>query len=142
MYFLMYTLIFSVATRKFGDLSNFNLMHLPLADPKCSAVQRIVKDTIAMFAVTVTFSVKPGQRDAFMQAILANAAASRETESGCHQFDVCTDADRPDEVFLYELYEDSAAFDAHLQTGHFATFAELEDDLIVDKTIKTYRTVA
>lgn len=95
-----------------------------------------------MFAVTVSFTIKPDRRDAFMQAMLTNAAASKELEPGCHQFDVCTDADSPDEVFLYELYEDSAAFEAHLQTDHFAVFAAQENDLIVDKTIKTYRTVA
>ena len=94
-----------------------------------------------MFAVTVTFTIKPDRRGAFMHAMVNNAAKSKELEAGCHQFDVCTDADRPDEVFLYELYEDSAAFDAHLQSDHFAAFAALEDDLIVDKTIRTYRTV-
>lgn len=95
-----------------------------------------------MFVVTVSFTVKPDRQEAFMQAMLTNAAASKKLEPGCHQFDVCTDADRPDEVFLYEIYQDSDAFDAHLKTDHFAVFAAQEDDLIVDKTIKTYRTVA
>jgi quinol monooxygenase YgiN len=48
----------------------------------------------------------------------ANATATREREPGCRQFDVCTSAD-DGLVFLYEVYDDRAAFDAHLAAPHF-----------------------
>ena len=94
-----------------------------------------------MYAVTVTFTITPDRRDAFLHAVLDNAATSR-LEAGCRQFDVCTDAERPDEVFLYELYDDSAAFDSHLQSAHFVGFAAHVEDMVVDKTVRTYGRVA
>ncbi|WP_224815918.1 putative quinol monooxygenase [Hasllibacter sp. MH4015] len=74
-----------------------------------------------MYAVVVTFTVKPEHRAAFAALMAENAAASRR-ESACRQFDVCTDPARPDEVFLYELYDDRAGFDAHLDMAHFKAF--------------------
>ncbi|MEL6701373.1 MAG: antibiotic biosynthesis monooxygenase, partial [Pseudomonadota bacterium] len=64
-----------------------------------------------MYAVTVTFQIKPGQMAAFMPLMQANARTSLAAEPECHQFDIATDPARPDEVFLYELYTDAAAFD-------------------------------
>ena len=75
-----------------------------------------------MYAVTVTFQIKPGQMAAFMPLMQANARTSLAAEPECHQFDIATDPARPDEVFLYELYTDAAAFDAHLASAHFQSF--------------------
>ena len=91
-----------------------------------------------MFAVVVEFTVKPEHADAFLQLILDNASASLQTEPGCKQFDVATDASRPGEVFLYELYTDAAAFEAHLKTSHFAGFDAESNHMIAEKVAKTY----
>ncbi|WP_282129559.1 putative quinol monooxygenase [Roseobacter litoralis] len=94
-----------------------------------------------MFAVTVTFSLKAGRAEKFMPLMYENARASLENEVGCLQFDVATDSARPDEVFLYEIYSDAAAFDAHLRTAHFQAFDTAIGDMIAAKDIKTYRSV-
>ena len=94
-----------------------------------------------MLAVVVTFQIKPSQMEQFMPFIRDNAVASLETEPGCHRFDICTDAERPNEVFLYELYTDKAAFDAHLRTSHFHVFDAATADMIADKNILTYSKV-
>lgn len=93
-----------------------------------------------MFAVAVTFRIRPGQMPAFLPLMHTNAAASR-TESGCRQFDVCTDTQRPDEVFLYELYTDAAAFDAHLAAAHFTAFDAATKALVIDRDLRTFATV-
>lgn len=93
-----------------------------------------------MFAVTVTFQIHPGQMVAFMPLMMHNAAASRD-EPGCRQFDVCTDPARPDDVFLYEIYTDSAAFDAHLAASHFLTFDAATRALVASRTLLTFVTV-
>ena len=93
-----------------------------------------------MFAVTVTFHIQPGQMAAFLPLMLSNASASRK-EPGCRQFDVCTDPAHNDEVFLYELYTDSAAFDAHLAAPHFKEFAAQVDPMISRREVRTYATV-
>ena len=36
---------------------------------------------------------------------------------------------------LYEIYDDAAAFDAHLATPHFAIFNEATAPLVASKTV-------
>ncbi|WP_029057259.1 putative quinol monooxygenase [Stappia stellulata] len=94
-----------------------------------------------MFAVVVTFRIVPEKMQTFLPLMLENARASRTNEKGCHQFDVATDAARPDEVFLYELYTDRAAFDAHLESAHFRAFDAETSSMIAEKTVATYAQV-
>lgn len=72
-----------------------------------------------MQALVVEFRIKPEFVGHFAAAIEDNARASRETEPGCRQFDVCRDAHDPSLFFLYELYDDEAAIQAHLRSPHF-----------------------
>ena len=72
-----------------------------------------------MLALVVEFRIKPAHIDAFDASIRANAQASVDTEPGCRQFDVCRDPDDPSLFFLYELYDDESAIQAHLQSPHF-----------------------
>ena len=89
------------------------------------------------FVVTVAFEAKPAFRDAFREAIVANARASREREPGCRQFDVCASADGA-RIFLYEVYDDEAAFQAHLATDHYRRFNESSTPWVADKRVVTF----
>ena len=40
-----------------------------------------------------------------------------------------------DKIVLYEIYDDAAAFDAHLATPHFAVFNEVTTPLVARKTV-------
>ena len=95
-----------------------------------------------MYAVVVTFEIREDRIGAFMPAMLRNAQTSLAEEPGCLRFDVCTDPARPTEVFLYELYTDLAAFEAHLASDHFAAFDAHVADMIGTKDIRTYAEVA
>ncbi|WP_187429784.1 (4S)-4-hydroxy-5-phosphonooxypentane-2,3-dione isomerase [Roseobacter fucihabitans] len=94
-----------------------------------------------MFAVVVTFSIPPEHFAQFMPLMQQNAATSLADEPGCHRFDIATDPARPDEVFLYELYSDEAAFRAHLSTLHFQAFDKATAAMIAEKSVKTYTSV-
>jgi quinol monooxygenase YgiN len=94
-----------------------------------------------MFVVTVRFQIKPGQADAFQAAILDQARNSLRLEPDCHQFDVCRSPESAGEVFLYEVYTDAAAFDAHQKTDHFAAFGARVADMVVEKTVQTWSRV-
>lgn len=91
-----------------------------------------------MFVVVVTFDLAPGQRDAFLPLMHRNAQTSAETEPGCRQFDVCTDPDRPEAIFLYEVYDDREAFDAHCRTEHFLAFDRETRDMVVSKQVRFF----
>jgi len=95
-----------------------------------------------MFAVTVLFQIAEGQMDAFMPLMTDNAQISLKSEPGCRQFDVCTTPERPQDVFLYEIYDDETAFKAHLESAHFKVFDAKVSGLIVTKSVQTYTKVS
>jgi quinol monooxygenase YgiN len=94
-----------------------------------------------VYVVTVVFEPKPEHTKAFRAAMLANAKVSRETEPGCRQFDVCVEADTG-RVFLYELYDDRAAFEAHLAAAHFIAFDGAVRDWIARKDVPSCERIA
>ena len=96
---------------------------------------------ISMYVVTVEFSVKPGSVTAFHPAMLKNAKASLEGEPGCRQFDVCFGHDAPGVCFLYEVYDDRAAFDAHLGMPHFKSFDAEVAPMLDNKVVKIFELV-
>ncbi len=93
------------------------------------------------FAVCVTFTLVSKHIDAFLPLMHTNAQTSLTQEKGCHRFDVLTDPVRPAEVFLYELYDDAAAFQTHLDSAHFRSFDQAVAGMIAAKDIKTYEKV-
>lgn len=90
------------------------------------------------FVIAVDFKIKPGCMAQFRKLIDDNARASVRDEPGCSRFDVCADRKDADRVLLYEIYDDRAAFDAHLKTRHFALFNEASAPLVADKTVGEY----
>jgi len=93
-----------------------------------------------LFGVTVTFTITPGGLPTFLALIRRNAADSVRLEPGCRRFDVLVPAEdsASAEVFLYELYADSDAFDQHLRTDHFLQFDAQSRSLVMKKTVATY----
>lgn len=94
-----------------------------------------------MYAVVVKFEIRPDAMAEFMPLMIENARASLREEEGCHQFDVCTDDQRPNEVFLYEIYSDASAFEAHKVTPHFRKFDTTTTAMIVSKSVQTFARV-
>jgi autoinducer 2-degrading protein len=95
-----------------------------------------------MQALVVEFRIKPGHAQAFAAAIVDNARASREDEPGCRQFDVCRDPADPAVFFLYELYDDEDAIQAHLRSPHFLQMNALTAPWVEKKTVWRYARVA
>jgi len=80
-----------------------------------------------MYALVVTIDIKPGQKDALL-ATLDDARGSVRNEPGCVRFDVIQDEHSENRIYLYEVYADRAAFDAHTKTPHFLTWQEKVKD--------------
>ena len=89
-----------------------------------------------MYVITVDFTLHTQHIDAFMGLMLKNARVSRETERGCSRFEVCRDPARPECVFLYEVYKDRAAFEAHLAAAHFKAFDAATKEMIATKAVR------
>ena len=95
-----------------------------------------------MFIVAVEFKIKEEHVDAFRERVLQQAADSLENEAACHQFDVCVDPEFPSTFFLYEVYDDAAAFDAHRKMDYFADFATTVSDWVAEKTLHTLNRIS
>jgi len=94
-----------------------------------------------MQALIVEFRIKPAHVQDFADAIEANARASRDTEPGCRQFDVCRDPADPTLFFLYELYDDEAAIQAHLRAPHFLQMNAATTEWVEHKSVRRYRRI-
>ena len=71
-----------------------------------------------MYAIIARFQVKPNHADEVV-ALLNQAAIPSRQEPGCHLYIANQDLQDPDRIVMCELYEDEAAFQAHLASDHF-----------------------
>jgi quinol monooxygenase YgiN len=94
---------------------------------------------MSVFTITVAFTVEQESIAAFLEHMLANARASLETEPGCLRFDVLQPEGADNRVFLYEIYRDRAAFDAHSASPHYLEFAEATQSMVRQKTVEVFR---
>jgi autoinducer 2-degrading protein len=90
---------------------------------------------MSRFVVLVDFRLKPGNVQHFRRLIAENARASCRDEEGCRQFDVLVPKGESNRILLYEIYDDEAAFDAHVETMHFAQFDRDSRALVESKTV-------
>jgi len=93
---------------------------------------------MARLAVVAQFRTKPGCRDKFVEHALVDARASVANEAGCRRFDVLVPGDGEERVVLYEIYDDQAAFDAHLKTPHLAAFRAGIADLVEERDVRSF----
>lgn len=92
-----------------------------------------------MLVVVVEFRIHREHIEAFAAAIVDNARLSLEREPGCHQFDVCRDAAEPGLFYLYELYDDEAAFQAHLHSAHFLAMNAATASWVEGKLVRKFQ---
>ncbi len=94
-----------------------------------------------MYVIVADFTVVAERVGDFLDAIKINAGCSVAREPGCRQFDVCVGTEQGERVYLYEVYDDEPAFQAHLMTQHFHDFDQAVGDWVVDKTVTAYHRV-
>jgi len=93
------------------------------------------------YVIAVDFKLHAGQYAAFRELIDENARESAQSEPGCRRFDVLEPKGEADRILLYEIYDDRAAFEAHLKTAHFARFNRESEPLVAEKKIFEYELV-
>ena len=89
-----------------------------------------------MLAVCVDFEIDPASLDVFLTIVQNNASDSLANEVGCHQFDITQDLQNPTKIFLYELYDDAAAFDLHKKASHYLEFNQLASEMATAKSVR------
>lgn len=94
-----------------------------------------------MLVITVEFRLHAGASATFLPLAAENARLSCEKEKGCRIFDVCVDSEDPEFVFLYEIYDDEVAFNAHLSSPHFKAFDVATRDMVAGKLVRRLQKV-
>jgi autoinducer 2-degrading protein len=83
----------------------------------------------------VKITLKPGTRDKFLEVASAHRGRVLDREPGCHHFDVLVPDDEENQVCLYEIYEDRAAFDLHVATEYMAAYREQTGDFTTGREL-------
>ncbi len=81
-----------------------------------------------MYVIVAPIKIKPEHKEAFIESMLDDAVGSVSNEPGCLRFNVIQDRENPNKIYLFEVYKDKAAFDAHLQTPHFIKWRDTVKD--------------
>jgi autoinducer 2-degrading protein len=84
--------------------------------------QQVAAQSAGMFVNAVDLDIVPAERENFVTAIKENGAAAAK-EPGCRRFDILNLSSDPNHFFLYEVYDNEAAYKAHRETEHFKKFA-------------------
>ncbi|PKB73459.1 MAG: hypothetical protein BZY75_01725 [SAR202 cluster bacterium Io17-Chloro-G7] len=75
-----------------------------------------------MYIIVAALQIKDGFKDQFIEGLIVNASSAVKDEAGCLRFDVIQDANDDNKVWVYEVYNDEAAFEAHTQSPHYLKF--------------------
>jgi autoinducer 2-degrading protein len=84
-----------------------------------------------MLIVHVHVRVKPESVQAFREATIANARASRK-ESGIARFDVLQQNDDPTRFLLVEAYRTAEAPGAHKETDHYEKWRDTVAEMMAE----------
>lgn len=76
-----------------------------------------------MICVAVVYMIKPGHEEEAVALFQPLTAATR-AEPGCRMYRVHRSTGDPRRFFLYELYDDQAALDAHRAAPHFEQYVK------------------
>lgn len=90
---------------------------------------------MSQIALVVGFDVKAEHFAAFETVIRGHAQRTLKGEEGCMRFDVLIPTDKPNHIFLYEVYRDKAAFDVHVASPLLAKTRESYADMINNRNI-------
>jgi autoinducer 2-degrading protein len=104
-------------------------------------MQSAAAQSTTAYINAVDLDIAPAEIEKFKVAIKENAAASM-TEPGCRQFDVLFLQSDPHHVFLYEVYNDEAAFKAHRASAHFNKCMAIIGPMVVKREARPMGPIA
>ena len=94
-----------------------------------------------LYINAVDLVIVPSEMPKFLEAIRENGANAVK-EPGCRMFNIAVQQSNPNHVFLFEVYDNAAALDAHRQTPHFKKFAETTKSMVADRSVHALSAVA
>ena len=94
------------------------------------------------YAVTaVDLEILPDQVEAFIAALKDNAAATIQ-EPGCRQYDVLQSTTNPNQISIYEVYDNDQAVQAHRASEHFKKYQVVTGKMVAKRQSRPMITIA
>jgi quinol monooxygenase YgiN len=87
--------------------------------------------------LTARWTAKEGEKDRVAALLQELAGPSRE-EPGCRFYQPCRDPENPRVFFIFEIYDDVAALDAHAESEHFQRIAAGEAFSLLESRERTF----
>jgi quinol monooxygenase YgiN len=87
--------------------------------------------------LTARWTAKEGEEDRVAALLQELAVPSRE-EPGCRFYQPCRDPENPRVFFIFEIYDDVAALDAHAESEHFQRIAAGEAFSLLESRERTF----
>jgi (4S)-4-hydroxy-5-phosphonooxypentane-2,3-dione isomerase len=88
-----------------------------------------------LYINAVNIDVVPGQVENYLAAIKEVGAAAIKTEPGCSEFNITVSQKDPNHLFIFEVYDNAAAFDAHLKSDHYKKYAAAAKDIVAKREV-------
>jgi autoinducer 2-degrading protein len=96
------------------------------------SIDQAFAQSAPLYINAVDIDVVQGQIGNYLAALKENAAASVH-EPGCHAFNIAVSQNDKNHVFIFEVYDNAAALDAHRQTDHFKKYATTTKDMVAKR---------
>ncbi|RYE14491.1 MAG: antibiotic biosynthesis monooxygenase [Rickettsiales bacterium] len=86
--------------------------------------------------------VDPTQLDKYKGALRAQMTTAIAVEAGVLSYYAVSDKKDPSHISIFEIYADSAAYNAHIQTPHFKKYKEAVKDMVKSLELEDVDVVA
>ena len=93
-----------------------------------------------MIVLNVTYTCKPGQREAFLERLLAEGIdTTSRAEEGNLKYDYYLPFDDDgEELLLVEKWQDAAALDLHHSLPHFVRLCAFKGEYVIDSRAERF----
>ena len=93
------------------------------------------------YCIAVRWTINPGEEQR-VRELAESMLAPSNAEPGCQAYILHTDPTDASQLFLYEQYDDEAAFQAHCESPHFlSTVAAEIAPRLSERRLEVYETV-
>jgi (4S)-4-hydroxy-5-phosphonooxypentane-2,3-dione isomerase len=93
------------------------------------------------YVITADFEIVAADFDKYVALAKDNAAASIK-DQGCREFNIAISPKNPNHVYIFEVWENAAALDAHRATDHLKAYLGATKDMVAKRNITPMWSVA
>jgi (4S)-4-hydroxy-5-phosphonooxypentane-2,3-dione isomerase len=101
---------------------------------------RALAQSAGLYVNAVDLDIKPEDTEKYLAALRENGAESVK-EPGCREFNIHTQANNPNHVFIYEVYDNAAALEAHRTTDHYKKYAAATANMVAKRDVRAMTSV-